>query len=967
LVHVQIASRLEIDASIVSNDSTSDTLVVSEDQIFMVHANITNFGESAFSPEGNGRLVLRLPSNNFTFVNDPADSLQTFTSEDTVVMWDVQATGVSPGGIYEELMFVLTDIPIDMNTGQAVADISITDNAVHIKSEEKGIILQNLLAILSPAGAQDGILSTRQEFMVGADILFNSTIAQTGRTATIEFSDRYSLKAGESREVDLSAGEPARWTIIAPEQYWEGDEFVVTAVGQDRNSGLPVILNSNAVSVSVVERADLNMTLQLVKSAGSPGDTLSVGQRFLLQALITNEGTAQTSGAGKIYLEGIEDIDAIIYADSQQEDTLSYSIGEPVGWDLEIIQLPDGQSGVQSELLQLIEEFDKENARVAAKGTTYTTSVNRSRELYEQISEMVMGLVTQEMNLTVKMSEIPEDVNTNQMAYTQDSVVTKTVYIQPIADISIQKITLPDSVSTNQEFDLIVTGILENNLVNPQAHLVIPESFENANSGLEKVKSLDPDSNRAHYKIRVPSTANFYGAARESLSVILTGYDSNTGEPIIPSLPQWRTVTVQMKPELYMAREIISPIAAREAGSLSHGQTITIDVWPLLVDRHDKPLVYAPIDQDGSIELDSEIFSTYNFEHIEGEVYKKTFTQLGQKLRYTLRAPRENQPASLIKFKYSDLPRDFNSKTAVDVNPDSGSVSIPMTVTEKKITVVMQTDYEKKTFTRGAGQHLMMAFEISNDGYQDPLSLKGLGIRFIARSDTASLLDNAILNIFDKLIVVDYDELSAGEEKISNLTSYAEFELNETNVSNPLQIDFNELGYLDGNESKNLAVVAIFSAGESSRSFRAVLENVDAYDDTPEHLVSIVDGEGRSIKGNPNFQSDAFSVISTDQEETFGNFPNPFGRPPNETTDIRFVLNATSDVTLRIFSLAGELVKSAWNRELTNLQGGEIYYVVWDGKNDQGDTVLNGVYLCVIEIRSSSGNKTYTTKIAYIK
>ncbi|MCK4755203.1 MAG: hypothetical protein KAS58_08205, partial [Calditrichia bacterium] len=339
-------------------------------------------------------------------------------------------------------------------------------------------------------------------------------------------------------------------------------------------------------------------------------------------------------------------------------------------------------------------------------------------------------------------------------------------------------------------------------------------------------------------------------------------------------------MTVQLKPEIYMAREIISPLAAREAGSLSHGQGITIEVWPALV-HSDKSLEYAPIDNDGSIELDSEIFSSYQFERVDGETYKKTFTQLNQKLNFKLRAPRQNRTA-LINLRFIDLPVDNNSRNSVDVDGDSGSVSFPMTVTEKKITVTMQKEYEKTTFTRGEGHHLMMAFEISNAGFLDPLTVQGLGIKFIARSDTASLLGNAIFNIFEKILIVDYDEFSAGSENISDLTSYADFEVSETNALNPLQIDFEDPGYLNSNESINLAVVAMFRSGESSRSFRTILNNVDAYDDSPENLVSIIDGEGRSIESSPDMLSKVFSIISTDQEKTFGNFPNPFGRPPNE-------------------------------------------------------------------------------------
>jgi hypothetical protein len=963
---VQEPSRLEIDAIIVSSSGKSDSLIVSQEQTFLVRAKITNFGESSFSVDGNGGLVLDLPGNTFTLVNGSSDSLQTFTATDTMVEWSIQALGISPGGNYENLEFLLSDIPIDINTGNPVADISIVDSVVHVKSEERGKIIRSDLSILSPEGAQDGILSTKQEFIVWADIEFNSTI--TNGSAEINLPFGYSLKEGQQLKIDLpDGGGQVEWTIIALERDRTGDEIFVTSRGDDRNSGLPVTLPSNSIPLSVVERTNLTMTLQILKTGGSQGDTLSVGQKFTLQALINNSGTARAIGGGKVYIDGIEDNDAIIFSNLPQEDTLNYVIGEPVGWDLEVIKLPEEQSKIQTQIIGLMEELDKENAKIAGKGKNNLTSRGRARVLFNQISDMVTSLVTLEMNLTVKMAQIPEDENTDQIAYTQDSIVTKTTYIQPIAEIIIQSFDPPEIVSTEQEFDLIVTGNLINNLINPRAHLSIPHSFESSNDGPVLVLPLESGSNQAHYKITVPSTANFFGAARETLSVFLSGDDSNTGLPVSNSLPVSRIITVQMKPEIYMGREIISPLAARQGGELSHGQSITIEVWPVLIDRSDKPLDYAPIDNDGSIELDSKIFSEYNFEPIDGQTYKKTFTQLDQKLSFTIRAPRENKTA-LIDLNFIDLPVDNNSRNDVLVTPgDTGSVSLPITVTEKKIMVIMEDEFEKTTFTRGEGEHLMMAFEISNSDYLDPLTIQGLGLKFIARSDTASLIDNAIFNIFEKIHIVDYDEYSAGSEKISSFTSYAEYEVTEDNADNPLQINFDDVGYLNGNESVKLALVATFRSGESSRSFRTILNNVDAYDDSPQHLVSIIDSEGRPIENSPDMITQVLSIISTDQEKTFGNFPNPFGRSPNVTTEIRFVLNSTSDVTLRIFSLAGELVKSDWKTNLANLPGGEIYYLIWDGKNDEGDTVLNGVYICVIEIRGSEGTKTYTTKIAYIK
>jgi hypothetical protein len=892
--------------------------------------------------------------------------LKTFTETDTSVEWSIVAAGISPGGIHEELAFEMVGTPIDKNTGEAVSTISITDNSVHAKSEERGRIIRNIPSIVAPAGAIDGFLSTEQEFVVRADIVFNSTIADEGKSATIDLPFEYELKEGEQYKVDLSTGGVAEWTVIAPDRDRTEPHYItVTAGGYDRNSQQLVELESDPIELRLNERTNLAMTVQILKSGGAPGDTLSVRQEFRLQAIINNLGDALAVGGGRIVLEGIDENDALGYTNSSQEDTLEFTIGEPVVWELEVIELPDGLAGFNSQILQVMNELEKENKRVKNRIASESGSKNnRLRELYNQMSDLIQALETREMNLTLRMVDAPLDENTNQTAFTEDSVVTKSLFIQPEASITIQAFDHPLTVSTSQEFDVVVSAIPIENVYESKAHLSIPMSFATANNGNDVfILPLDESTYQATFRIKVPITENYSGLARDSLKVIVTGLDRNSDEPIT-SLEVSKVITIELRPEIYMGYEILSPIAAIETGSLSHGQTITIEVWPELVPNH-STFSYADIEGDGNIELDREIISVYGFESIDGEL-KKKFDYLGHKLSFTLRAPRENKTA-LFNFKYVDLPKDSNSLLTVSVNNDSGLVSLPMSVVEKKITVIMDNNIEKKTFTRGEGQHLMMAFDISNEDYLDSLMVKGLGLKFITRSDTAALSIDAIKNIFDRITVINADDLSEGSDKISSITSFVDFEVNDETAANPLQIDFDQLEILQGEDIKKLAIVATFRKGESSRSFRTILNNVDAFDDSPDHLVSIVDEEGRSIDGNMNFWSDIFSIISTDQEETFGNFPNPFGRAPNETTDIRFVLNSTSDVTLRVFSLAGELVRSAWDRNLTNLPGGEIYYVPWDGKNDEGDTVLNGVYICIIEIRGSEGGKTYSTKIAYIK
>ena len=109
-------------------------------------------------------------------------------------------------------------------------------------------------------------------------------------------------------------------------------------------------------------------------------------------------------------------------------------------------------------------------------------------------------------------------------------------------------------------------------------------------------------------------------------------------------------------------------------------------------------------------------------------------------------------------------------------------------------------------------------------------------------------------------------------------------------------------------------------------------------------------------------------MLTDDPKEAFINYPNPFGQPPHETTRISFLLKERADVRIRIFTLLGELVRSKWDRNLSGLNA-DLYfgYIRWDGRNDRGHKVLNGVYLCTIEIKGNGSIQRYIIKIAYIK
>lgn len=80
-----------------------------------------------------------------------------------------------------------------------------------------------------------------------------------------------------------------------------------------------------------------------------------------------------------------------------------------------------------------------------------------------------------------------------------------------------------------------------------------------------------------------------------------------------------------------------------------------------------------------------------------------------------------------------------------------------------------------------------------------------------------------------------------------------------------------------------------------------------------------------------------------------GLYPNPLVRG-NLGGVFSFELSEPAEVTLRIYAVSGKLVRSGFH-ELRDQLGGGVHQIHWDGRDEDGDLVANGVYLCAIAAR----------------
>ena len=126
----------------------------------------------------------------------------------------------------------------------------------------------------------------------------------------------------------------------------------------------------------------------------------------------------------------------------------------------------------------------------------------------------------------------------------------------------------------------------------------------------------------------------------------------------------------------------------------------------------------------------------------------------------------------------------------------------------------------------------------------------------------------------------------------------------------------------------------VWDAGEHDIELRHLGEHYDA-------IRLVVDGRPRLLDG----------LI----------FPNPF----RDVTVLRYSLSGgVSRGTLSIYTLSGRRI---YRRELRDLTEGREHVVAWDGRDQQGDRIANGVYLMRMTFDSDEGQVVWEDKIVRMR
>ena len=117
--------------------------------------------------------------------------------------------------------------------------------------------------------------------------------------------------------------------------------------------------------------------------------------------------------------------------------------------------------------------------------------------------------------------------------------------------------------------------------------------------------------------------------------------------------------------------------------------------------------------------------------------------------------------------------------------------------------------------------------------------------------------------------------------------------------------------------------------------------------------VELVQVEAVDFYGSP-LKSTITSKVLPTRFALLNNYPNPF----NLSTSISFSLPVVSQVSLKVYNIAGQMVKS-----FAAEYGAGSHTITWDGTNTKGETVASGIYF----YRLVAGNYTCTKKMVLMK
>jgi hypothetical protein len=536
----------------------------------------------------------------------------------------------------------------------------------------------------------------------------------------------------------------------------------------------------------------------------------------------------------------------------------------------------------------------------------------------------------------VTLDPIPLEINTGASASVQEQTVSvdiTTIMSSVSAAVSISSPSgaADGTVSSGQSF--VVKAVVSwVNAEDISVEISLPTLYSTSDNLIKNITTSE-----VYWQVQAPD----FATGLDFIQIIPRGKDALQPEVEVEGSPVTLYVTTVSRADLAMYLSIVSPPEAVD-GSVSLGQEFVVRAH---VDN------LGDADTTGATVVALEALPSG---YTTADALSKTLTN-GEAF-WSITAPLQPRGEAVnIEANLTQIPLDVN--TGRDVFISRGNDAVPITTegawlavwTNPSATAVENSVIPSQTWIK------MLSLEMDNRGISgaNRIWVKTLSFDVEDRMGN-SLGPSSVISSAWVVNESDTTEIYGTNSQITN--------------ENPVSVELNGL-QIPTDANANLAVYCRMAETITEMYFQINVSNescVEAVDPATNIPVSVLDPEGNELE---EMVSDPKRIFSPSGEIFLMNSPNPFGESGKETTTIIYYLDEDTDVSFRLYTLLGEPV---WSRSYQegDPQGSAGMHstgsnaVEWDGKNNAGNTVLNGVYILVMETGSGEILKT---KVAFVK
>ncbi len=548
--------------------------------------------------------------------------------------------------------------------------------------------------------------------------------------------------------------------------------------------------------------------------------------------------------------------------------------------------------------------------------------------------------------IIVTIHTVPNDENTNEPATVPNRYAYFYVRTQDSGSAAIDSVWISSPsgamdaiLSTSQAFTVEAQVRWYNCAGRPSVRLILPGGFTTAESN-PKTPAGTNQQGRVTWTIQAPEDARI----NQPLWLELTAQDSN-------SYRQFSITSDTLKLQV-VDRALVQLNAKIESPA---------SAWDHVVSTGQRFVVAAFLTNLGQASLKGTYAAMLQLPDGQGYTLLSAQTQTAahdDTIRWTIEAPIYETQISDIYIQLINNPRDENTSVAVVPGAvvQGGFALLRIQTEEKTVTVANFVPRNKHTIARGDTSVAMLGLELICSGNANSNNVLLSGVKLKLKSRDGNLIIDPS-RVIDRIVAAKYQDAA---------TIYGE--VNTIPTTNPIELVFSRIDTLKPEIVNKIEFRVDVLSNTSVTDFQLTIDSTDAL-----YLVDEGSGLVPKLKNKSgekleilNIQSNPAVIIESNFDQAFRNYPNPFGTMQRPQTQFIYYLDQDTDVSINIYTLVGELV---WSRsyaatEPQGKRGPHEGDIIWDGKNDQGYRVLNGVYIA----RLSTGNgKTALTKIAVIK